>query len=477
MRYIYLFVLTMFVFANSSQAQQTTSSFTLEQAIAYALENSVSTKNAILDERIADAKVKETIGIGLPQIDGSVQLMHNQKLGRFFNQVAVLEQFTGETINAAPTDIAAVNSPFQLKSNGTAGITVSQLIFNSSYLVGLKASSAYRDLARKQVKQTEQQIIEGVAKAYFGALINQERIKLFDVNIARVDSLFVTIKAFNKQGFAESIDVDRTEVTLNNLIAERDKFAGVQELSLAILKFQMNYPQDQELSLTTELASMPVNRDLTEFEQDWSYAKRIDFSILESNRQLQDLNIKNEYSKALPSLVGFANFGMNTQSADIGGLFVTQTNISDDGIVGPDKWYPTTYFGVTLNVPIFSGMQRNYQIKQAKLTALKIENAFIATKQGIDLEIKSGKVSYNNALKGLDTQTRNRELADKIARVTKIKFQEGVGSSLEVVEAESALREAQINYFSALYDAIISKIDLMKAYGKIETLNTSTSQN
>jgi outer membrane protein len=474
-RFCLLTIVLLITFRGVHAQQTGGSSFTLDQAIQYALENSTTTKNAKIDQQIADAKVKETVGIGLPQIDGKVQLVHNQKLQRFFNTVGVLENFGAGDINADSNEIAALQSPFQLKSNGDASITVSQLLFSSSYLVGLKAANAYRDLSEKQTIQTREQIIEAVAKAYYGALINQERIKLFDANIARVDSLFRSTKAFNENGFVESIDVDRIEVTFNNLVSERNKFLGIQELSLSLLKFQMNYPQDDQLTLTTALDSMRVERDVSTFESEWDYSRRIDYSILESNRMLQELDIKNKYSQALPSLVGFANLGFSTQSPGVNGLFKTNTSLSDNGIVGPDKWYSYSLYGLTLNVPLFSGMQRSYQIKQAKLTSLKIENGFTTLKQGIDLEIKQAKISYDNALTSLDAQSRNTKLAEKIARVTKIKYEQGVGSSLEVTEAESSLRESQINYYNALYDAVVSRIDLIKAYGKISTL--STAQN
>lgn len=480
MRYIYLLVITMFVFANSSLAQQNSSSFTLEQAIKYALENSNEVKNSALDERIANATVKETRGLGLPQVAGSASVLHNQQLSRFFTTYDPAGGFI--ELNPVPAglnpgDVIAAQNFFQLKSNGQVGLEVNQLLFNASYLVGLKAANAYKELASKQAQQTREQTIENVTKAYYGALINQARITLFDVNIGRVDSLLFTTKALFKNGFAEEIDVNRTEVTLNNLLAEREKFINLQKLSLELLKFQMNYPLEKEIALSTTIENVKLESSVESLAADWDYKSRTDYQILETNRTLQNLNIKNQYAEGLPSLVAFANLGYSTQSPNVSGLFKTNSSIEDNGFIGPDKWYPATAFGVSLNVPIFSGLSRHYRVQKEKLNALKIENGFSTLKQGIDLEIKSGITMYNNSLKSLDTQSSNMKLADKIARVTKVKYQEGVGSSLEVVDAEGSLREAQINYYNALYDALVSRVDLMKAYGKIETLNTATSQN
>ena len=451
--------------------------FTLEQCIEYALTNSVNIKNAIVDEKIADARVKETRGIGLPQIDASVSLQHNRKLPPFFAPYGVVQGFAGKDENGnnkldipgvGPTDVVASANFFQLPSNGNAALSINQILFNGSYLVGLKAVNAYRELSIRTTRQTKEQAIQQVTKAYYAVLINKDRMNLFDNNIARVDSLLTTTKALHKNGFAEGIDVDRIQVTLNNLLAERDKFYNMQELAVHLLKFQMNYPLDQSLDVAGDIASLEIDENLLQnYNVDWDHTERSDYRLLEASRDLQNLDVRNKFSSALPSLSAFANLGYSTQSPDIGGLFKTNTNLDDNGLIGPDKWYSYSMFGVSLNVPIFSGLQRSYRLQQSKLNLLKIENNFTSLKSAIDLEVKQAAISYLNAIKSLESQRANRTLAANIARITKIKYEEGVGSNLEVVEAEAALKEAQINYYSALYDALLAKVDLDKAYGKL----------
>lgn len=450
-------------------SQQVPKSFTLEQSIAYALENNLNGMNAAIDEKIAEAKVKETRGIGFPQIDGNVSLRHNQKLPRFFGQISKDNPFTSQ-FPGEEGDVVAMQNFFQLKSSGDAGVTINQLIFNSSYLVGLQAASAYKDLSIKKSDQTKEEITEKVAKAFYGCLINNDRIGLFETNIARVDSLLKTTTALFENGFAESIDVDRIRVTLTNLKLEQSKFLRLQEVGLQLLKFQMNYPMNEPISIEGDLSKLRVSADaLNEYSLDWDYSQRTDYRLLESNRRLQTLNLKNKYSVALPNLSGFANLGYSTQSPNVSGIFQTTTNLSDNGVIGPDKWYTYSNFGISLNVPLFSGLQRTYKIQQAKLELQKIDNNLLSLKSGIDLEIKTVASQFLNAVENVNAQKENSELAEKIARVTRIKFEQGVGSNLEVVEAESALREAQINYYSSLYDAIVAKIDLEKAYGRLVT--------
>src|SRR5690606_21354364 len=294
--------------------------------------------------------------------------------------------------------------------------------------------------------QTQIQVIENVEKAYYAVLINNERITLFDNNIARVDTLLRTTTALNENGFAEEIDVDRVRVTLNNLKSERLKFINLQSLSLGLLKFQMNYPIDKPMTVEGSLSELTVSENLfAEYEDGWDYKNRIEYEILDVQRRLQELDIKNKLSNSLPNLSGFVNLGYSTQSPDIGGLFTTESGVASTDLYGPDKWYNYSSFGITLNIPIFSGLQRNYQMQQARLSLLKIENSYTSLKQSIDLSIQQNTTTYKNSLETLRSQEENMELADKVARVTKIKYEQGVGSSIEVTDAESSLREAQVN--------------------------------
>lgn len=450
-------------------AQQQGESFTLEQCIQYALENSVSVKNAVLDERIAESVVKETVGIGLPQIEGSVAVQHNQKLPRFFTQYTSTNFFfAGQTIPGVEEgDVIASQNFFQLKSSGNAALSINQILFNGSYLVGLQASNAFKDLSVKATGQTREMLIANVTKAFYLVLVNQQRINLFDNNIARVDTLLRNTKALNTNGFAEGIDVDRIQVALNNLTAERNKFIKLQELGNELLKFQMNFPMNAKLELVGKLDEQLASADLDGYLTNWTYRNRWDYQALETNRKLQSLNLKNMYAANLPSLVAFGNLGYQTQSSDIGGVFKTNTGISDNGQLGPDKWYSFGSFGVSLSLPIFSGLQRTQRIQQEKLTLQKIENGMKNYESAIDLEIKQASTLYQNGMESLQVQKRNMELASNVARVTKIKYDQGVGSNLEVIDAESSLKEAQINYYNALYDALVAKTDLDKAFGKL----------
>jgi outer membrane protein TolC len=298
-------------------------------------------------------------------------------------------------------------------------------------------------------------------------LINKERIDLFTSNIARVDTLLRNTRELFKHGFAESIDADRIQVTLNNLVVEREKFLNLNDLGIALLKFQMNYPMEDPIEVSGSIQNVEIATNLETYQQNWDYKQRPDYQVLEANKKLQELNIRNQYAQGMPSLSAYANLGYSTQSNTVGGLFETNSNISDANGIGPDKWYGYSVIGLSLNVPIFTGLQRTFRIQQEKLALQKINNGFVNLKSSIDLEIKEASLKFENAMRSLTAQKQNMELAAKVANVTKIKYEQGVGSNLEVVDAEDSLRQAQTNYYSALFDVMIAKVDLEKAYGKL----------
>lgn len=489
--YKLFFVISTWAFATNAFAQdQAPESFTLQQCIDYALENAVSARNAALDQKAASERVKEVTGIGLPQVSASSNITHNIQLQRFFGLYATAQGFAGthkETdpnnpnaqidvpnINlagVAPTDVVAMQSFFQLKSSATASLSASQMIFNGSYFVGLKASKTYRELSEKTANQTKEVIIQQITKAYYNVLINKERLALFTNNIARVDSLLRNTIALHQNGFAESIDVDRIRVTFNNIKSEQEKFSRLNELSVELLKFQMNYPMEKSIAASGNIEDVQIETSTANYEKDWDYKVRPDYKVLETNKRLQELNIRNAYSGSLPTITAIGNYGYNTQSADVAGLFKTNTHLNEQTIngvaIGPDKWYSYSSYGINFNMPLFTGLQRHHQIQQQKLTLMKIENNFNLLKQNINLEVKQSSTNFENAITSLSSQKENMDLANKVAKVTKTKYEQGIGSNLEVVDAENSLRQAQTNYYSALFDAMVAKVDLDKAYGKL----------
>lgn len=422
----------------------------LKEAVDFALANNLNVRNAQMDVQSAEEKVKETFGIGLPSVSAGAQLMHSPKVQPFVGEAAA----DGIGIFGPQPGVKKGQAlPIYLALPNTAGATLqlNQLIFDGSYMVGLKASSTFKQLSVKQLQQSKIAVAENVTKAYYGVLVNNERIKILDINLMRLDSTIREMRAMQKAGFVEQLDVDRLEVSMNNLKTEKQKTQKLVDLSALLLKFQMGMAQNETLILTDKLeAYKPSSLSTSD-----NYSNRIEYSILQTQRDLAILDMKNKKAKYLPSLFASATMGSLTGASKFG-------NIPDFS----NRWFNYSMIGFQLNVPIWD-FSRDHAVRQTKLSAAKADNGLALLKQAIDLEQRQAITNAENANESLKVQQRNLDLAKEVLRVTKIKYKEGVGSNLEVVNAEASLREAQTNYYSALYDALIAQVDMQKATGSL----------
>lgn len=420
----------------------------LQEAIQYGISHNVNIKNAQTDAASASSRIGEIRAVGLPQVNANVTLINNPIIQTSF----VPAQIVGGKADDPPAPVQ-----FGVKNQAVAGAQLSQMLFNAQWLLGLKAAEAYRELAQKGVTQSKITVAENVAKAYYGVLIAEERAKLLDLNIARLDSTVRELNEMFKSGFVEKIDVNRLEVSLNNLKTEKQKVANLIQLSHYLLKFQMGMPLEETVVLTDRITDADVARleieTKTEADQ-MDYNQRIDYSILKTNLRLAEMDVENNKRGYYPTVAAFAGYGYNTGRQQFGQVFT-------------QPWFSNANVGLSINVPIFDGFLKKYKIQQARYTVEKTKQSVGLVEQSIDLQIKSTNVTIMNNLETLKTQKRNLELAEEVLRVSKIKYKAGAGSNIEVISAESSLKESQTNYFASLYDLLLAKIDLDKAKGKL----------
>ncbi|WP_460956138.1 TolC family protein [Spirosoma litoris] len=433
---------------------QTRQEFSLNEAIKYAIDNNINVKNSGLDALSAEARIQELRGVALPQVSVAGSISDNLIIQRAFLPAKFFN------VNAADSD-PPVAVQFGVAYSGSATGTLNQLLFDASYRLGLRAADTYRQLAQKNVKASKISVAEQVAKAYYGVLVNEQQIKLLDLNIARVDTLYRNTQGLNKQGFAEKIDVSRLEVQVNNLKAERQNVKNLVELSYYLLKFQMGLGINDNITLTEQIQDIDldaVERTTMQSAAEFDYNQRIEFSTLQSQIELADLDVQNIAKLYYPRLTAFANYGYNTGRNKFG------------EVIG-SPWFNSSMIGINLSVPVFDGFQKKYQSQQKRFTLQKAQNSGQLLKNTIDLQIRQSTITLGNSLQTLRTQKRNVDLAQEVARVTKIKYQEGVGSNIEVLDAENSYRQAQTNYFASLYNFLQTKVDADKANGKLYTGN------
>jgi hypothetical protein len=471
---------------------------TLKEAQDFAVKNQVNTLNAQVDYDYAVAQKNQIRGIGLPQVSASIDYRINQRTvfnslikkqlddaydvfnsqvpnsgisrERFGTLSATASNFyinNDTVLNAKLTqglsnyEVGLIKqaasagggftqiftTAFNAKSQTTLNLSLSQILFSSDYLVALQTSQVYLGLAKQNVTMAEIQVKIAVAKAYYNVLVGRERTKLLQANIEKLKKLLEDTREYQKQGFVENIDVMRIEVNYNNLVTENKKVQNLLTLGEAALKFSMGYDILQPISLKDSIQ----NIDSPELAQPGksNFKNRIEYNLLESQLKMNELNLKRYKYSPMPTLAAYAQNGWNQY--------------------GSDKYfYRQTVFGLNMNIPLYSGGQKKYYTQMAKLNMQKTKNNIKNAESGFDLEYNAAVVSYNNSIESLQSQKKNMLLADEVFKISQIKFENGVGSNLELVNAQQSAREAQANYIEALYNFYSSKLDLDKAQGNIK---------
>ncbi|MEM6844584.1 MAG: TolC family protein [Bacteroidota bacterium] len=432
----------------------------LDACLVYALQNSETIEIAELERAIAKADVGVTKSQGLPQLNGSINYTNNFAIQRQFlpdfisptvYQVLLQEQLLPDGSQIPEPGIFP--AAFGVTHSSTAGITLSQMLFDGSYFVGLEAARTYTELSDKSYQQSKVEVAEQVTKAYYTVLVNRERQELVNSNFDRLDTLLRETKLMYENGFVEKIDVDRLQVQYNNSRAEQENTSRLTELSYYLLKFQMGIPVGQEITLAGNIQDIDFDPEIAA-ESEFQYEQRPEYAQILVNQELVQLDMKNNQVQYIPKLTANAAFGYNTGVND----FSEITSFSD-------QWFEYGFAGITLDIPIFDGLRKYHAIQKNKVQARQIELQSRFLRNQIDLEIAQARVDLQNSLDALEVQEENLDLAQEVFRVTNIKYQEGVGANLEVIEAENALQTAETNYFNALYNALIAKVDLKKSLG------------
>jgi outer membrane protein TolC len=417
----------------------------LKQALEYALENNVDAKNARLELLVAETTVKEELSKGLPQINGSFNFNYNPAVPLLF--------VPNEGIFADPAvDADVVPLRLGVSYQSGLGVTVSQMIFDGSFFVGLRASKTLRELIEFDRIKTENDVLLTVKKAYYGVLVNNERIKLSESNLSRLDSLLEDTKAIYEAGLAEKIDVSRIQVQRNNTYTQLERSRTAYEISKQLLKIQMGLPREYDVLITETLAELNSKEYLNQL-LTMEGMPRVEVNQLEKNLELVGLDLKNNTVQYMPKITFSANYQRSGASNDLSNVYDSR------------NWFSSSLLAVNMQIPIFDGFLKSSLIQRNRIQQDQLKNQRLFLDDNISLEIYQARTSLKNDLNILEVQRENMDLAQEVYDISKIKYNEGVGSNLEVVDADAALIESEINYLSALYDGLIAKVDLEKALG------------
>lgn len=431
-------LLVMLVFSASASLSSGQTDLSLAQAHEYALKNAASVKTAKYDAEVAQLQTEELIGIGLPQISGSIQ---------YQNFITLATQVVDGSFFGAPGQ--ELRLQFGTPHNMTLGLSASQLLFDGSWLVGLQASKAYAELQRKNLSKSEIEIKLQVSQAYHLALVGAKRVELLNQTKAVLSQMLDETKKFYDAGYVEEQDVDQLQLSLNEIengIVQAE--TGVR-LYKEVLKFTIGMPLQEEINLTDKSEDLIIAGDPA--GATYAAENSIDVQLTQNGLVMQELNLKNQKAKFLPN----AGLFYNLQSQALRQEF----NFFDTS----KPWFAPQLWGFQINVPILSGGSKMKSVQKAKVEVQRMKDMLEVAKNGASLEYSKAKLEYDVAISNYDNAQKSLALAQKILDKTNIKYKEGVSSSMDVSISTNQVLSAQQTLANALQSLMDAQAKLKKA--------------
>ena len=447
MKKIVSLFLLVFAFTAQSQNNQQSISFSLQQAISHALTNNYQAINASRDIESAKQKKWETTASGLPQINAGLDYLNNFDF--------TLQGVSGNAFNpnGNPDEILAF--AFGTKHNMTGRATLSQLIFDGSYIVALQASKTYLQYFQNAKLKTETDIKEMITNSYANVLLTEESIAILEKNKTTLAKTLSDTEQIFKNGLIEEENVEQLQITLASINSNLNNVKRLNDISLKMLKIALGIDINSDLKLTDKLDVLTVNNlDLVLTKSEFSLDNNINYQMMLNFNEQRRLEYKLQKSKALPSLGANLNFGYNSFSNGF-------TFFNSD-----QKWNKFSNLGVGLNVPIFSSLGRSAKTQQAKIAFEQAKTQLTETEQKLKLQYESAKSDYEFSIEEYATSKSNLNLAERIEKKQQIKFKEGLSSSFDFSEAQRQLYTTQQNYLQSMVNIINKKAALEKITNK-----------
>ena len=426
-----------------AQNDKSIHAFSLENCVAYAQKNNVQVKNSLLS---IDAQIqtnREIAAAAFPTIGTNVGGTDYTKIP---TSLLPAQIFGGTAGTFIPVQ-------FGTKFNANYGANFQQLLFDGQVFVALQARETSLEMQRKNAAVTEEAIKANIYKIYYQLSASKTQLNILDANIDRLNKLAHDAEIMYKNGFAEKLDVDKVSVQLNNLQTEKIKANNSVAIGYMGLKMLMGMPVKDSLVLTEVINEQSLSSDVL-VENDFQYGIRKDFQYLSTVKKLSEYNVRRYQLSYLPTVNFSGAYSQNAQRSKF--------DFFDGG-----NWFTTSLLSLNVNLPLFNGFARDARVKRTKIELLQVENQIDALKNNIDNEINQAKLNYISSVATVSFQKKNMQLAENVYQQTKKKFEAGTGSNTEISAAQADLVSAQNNFMNALYSALIAKVDLLKATGKL----------
>ncbi|MFL1011046.1 TolC family protein [Flavisericum labens] len=431
-----------FLLAIKGFSQEPPKSFSLQEAINYALENNRTAKNAARDIEAAKKQKWETTSTGLPQISATIDYQNFLK-----QQVSLIP---AEFFGGNPGEFQDVI--FSPKQNIMATATLNQKIFDGSYIVGLQSAKVYLQISKNAKEKTDLEVRKAVIEAYGNVLMAKESINILQRNMETLEkNLFETNKIY-ENGLGNQESVEQLQITLSGVKSNYKNVSRLKDLAYQMLNITLGLDINNPTTLTDSLEALTAqNINLGLLNTEESVENTIDYRIAENDQRSKELLLKFEKSKALPTLTSFINGGYSA--------FGNEFNFNSKD----QEWFGSSLLGVSLNIPIFSSLGRSAATQRARINLEKAQDDLKETEQKIQLQIASAKSDYQFAVEDYENKKQNLNLAERIEIKNQTKFFEGVGSSFELRQAQTQLYSAQQEFLQAMLDVINKKAALETA--------------
>lgn len=416
--------------------------FTMDEAVQYALEHNYTVRNAELDIDIAEKQKWEATSYGLPKIDGTIDYQNWLKQAVTF--------IPAEIVGGTPGEFEEV--VFGAKQNIDATITLNQILFDGSYIVGLQSAKTFLKISNLAKEKTDQSIREAVINAYGNVLVSQETIEILKKNKEVLEKNLRETKALFENGFAEEQDFEQQQITLANINNELNKSTRLEFISKQLFNLTLGIPIEDPVVLTENLETLALrSTDLDILSETFDLENHIDFKIADNEVAYNELLVNFEKTKGMPSLNAFVNYSKFAQNNN----FVFFDN---DG-----SWFDSSLFGISLKIPIFSSLERSSRTQQAKINLMQSEIDRNEKSEKLKLQVTTAKNKYQFALDQYQTQSQNLVLAERIAEKEQTKFFEGLSTSINLTNVQNQLFNSQQNYIQSILEIIQSKVELENA--------------
>jgi len=444
---IFIFSLCFLNIGFSQENQEVPKSFSLDEAITFALENNRTAKNAVRNIEAAKKQKWETTATGLPQINAGIDYQNWLKQQVSLLPASILSEQDRMDLGLNIND--QFPATFGTEQTVNANITLNQLIFDGSYLVGLQSAKVFLEISENAKEKTDLQIRKAVINAYGNVLLAEESVAILERNKVTLEKNLNETKKIYENGLTEEEDVEQLEITLSSIESNLRNVKRLRDLSYKMLNITLGIDLNADTKLTDSLQGLAIENIVPSVllvEDD--VTKTVDYRIASNDKRSKELLLKLEKSKALPSLSGFLTAGYNGNANE---FEFFQRN---------QQWFGSAAFGISLNIPVFSSFKRSASTQRAQINLDIAQDDLLETEQQLKLQVASAKSDYQLSIEEYETAKKNLSLSERIEKKNQVKFFEGIASSFELRQAQTQLYSAQQEYLQAMLDVINKKAEL-----------------